>query len=81
MPDPAPDNLDKLAALAAELGGHVQLGESLLGSEHSIAALLRHGERALIATRMGDLDVVQDLEGVQLTPYCENRLSMLKSAE
>jgi predicted nucleotidyltransferase len=67
VPDPAPDNLDRLAALAAELGGHVQLGESLLGSERSIAALLRHGERALIATRMGDLDVVQDLEGVQ--PY------------
>jgi hypothetical protein len=50
VPDPEPDNLDKLAALAAELGGHVQLGESLLGSEHSIAALLQHGERALIAT-------------------------------
>lgn len=67
VPDPAPDNLDRLAVLATELGGHVQLGDSLLGSERSIAALLRQGERALIATRMGDLDVVQDLEGVQ--PY------------
>ncbi len=58
VPDPAPENLDRLARLVAEYGGHVQLGESLLGSEHSIAALLRGGERALIATQLGDLDVV-----------------------
>ena len=63
VPDPAPENLDMLAHVAAELGGHVQLGESLLGSERSIAVLLRSGERALIATRLGDLDVVQGLEG------------------
>ena len=64
MPDPAPENLKRLAALAAELGGHIQLGESLLGSERSIAALLSQGERALIATQLGDLDVVQGLNGV-----------------
>jgi len=64
VPDPAPDNLDRLARLVAELGGHVQLGESLLGSERSVAALLRNGERALIATQLGDLDVVQGLDGV-----------------
>jgi hypothetical protein len=66
VPDPAPENLDRLARVAAELGGHVQLGESLLGSERSIAALLSNGERALIATQLGDLDVVQGLEGVPL---------------
>ena len=71
VPDPAPENLDTLARVAAELGGHVQLGESLLGSEHSIASLLRGGERALIATRLGDLDVVQGLDGV--LPYAELR--------
>lgn len=64
VPDPAPENLDRLAHLVAELGGHVQLGEALLGSERSIAALLRGGERALIATQLGDLDVVQGLDGV-----------------
>jgi hypothetical protein len=69
--DPTVENLDRLAHLAAELGGHVQLGESLLGSERSIAALLRSGERALIATQLGDLDVVQGLEGV--LPYSELR--------
>jgi len=71
VPDPAPENLDSLARLTAEIGGHLQLGESLLGSERSIAALLRTGERALIATRLGDLDVVQGLEGVP--PYDELR--------
>jgi len=71
VPDPAPQNLDRIARVVAELAGHVQLSESLLGSEHSIAALLRNGERALIATRIGDLDVVQGLEGVP--PYAELR--------
>ena len=71
VPDPAPDNLDRLSAVAVELGGHVQLGESLLGSEPSIAALLREGERTLISTRLGLLDVVQGLDGVP--PYSELR--------
>ncbi len=73
--DPASENLDRLAQVVAELGGHVQLEESLLGSERSIAALLRSGERALIATRLGDLDVVQGLEGVP--PYAELRASAI----
>jgi predicted nucleotidyltransferase len=64
VPDPALENLDRLAHLVTELGGHVQLGESLLGSERSIAALLRSGERALITTQLGDLDIVQGLDGV-----------------
>jgi hypothetical protein len=71
VPDPAPDNLDRLAWLTTDLGGHVQLDESLLGSEHSIASLLRSNERVLIATQLGDLDVVQGLEGVP--PYAELR--------
>jgi predicted nucleotidyltransferase len=75
VPDSAPENLDTLSRVAVELGGHVQLGESLLGSERSIAALLRSGERALIATRLGDLDVVQGLDGI--LPYAELRASAI----
>jgi hypothetical protein len=71
VPDPTPENLDVLARVATELGGHVQVNESLLGSERSIAALLRGGERALIATQLGDLDVVQGLDGIP--PYPELR--------
>lgn len=64
VPDPAPENLERLAVVAVGIGGHVQLGETLLGSERSIAALLRAGERALISTHLGDLDVVHGLDGV-----------------
>ena len=67
--DPAPDNLDRLAAVVVQLSGRVQQEGSLLGSEPSIAALLKRDERALISTRLGDLDVVQGLEGVP--PYGE----------
>jgi hypothetical protein len=71
VPDPAPDNLERLAELVVELGGHVQLSETLLGTQQSIASLLREGQRALISTRLGDLDVVQGLDGVP--PYGELR--------
>jgi hypothetical protein len=71
VPDRAPENLKRLAHVVAGLGGHIQLGESLLGSERSIVALLHSGERALISTQLGDLDVVQGLEGV--LPYDELR--------
>lgn len=64
VPEPAPENLSRLAELAAKLGGHVQLGESLLASERSIAALLGREERALISTQLGELDVIQGLDGV-----------------
>ena len=73
---PEPENLDRLARIAAELCGHVLLADSLLGSERSIAALLRDGERALIATQLGDLDVVQRLEGVP--SYAELRAKAIE---
>jgi hypothetical protein len=71
VPDPDPANLDRLAALSVALGGHVQRSDALLGSEGSIAALLREGERTRIVTRLGALDVVQNLAGVP--PYDELR--------
>ncbi len=64
VPDPEPGNLERLAAAVVEVGGRVLLAESVLGSEQSIAALLKKGERALISTDLGDLDVVQGLDGV-----------------
>jgi hypothetical protein len=69
VPDPAANNLERLAHVVAELGGHIHLEESLIGSERSLAAFFATGERGLIATRIGDLDVVQGLEGVP--PYDE----------
>lgn len=71
VPDPDPANLERLAAAAVDLGGHVQRGEAMLGAAPSIGALLRDGGRALIATSLGDLGVVQGLEGIP--PYEELR--------
>jgi hypothetical protein len=62
--DPSSANLDALAGLVTELGGHVHTPEALLSSERAIAALLRGGERVLVSTQLGELDVVQGLDGV-----------------
>jgi predicted nucleotidyltransferase len=58
------DNLQRLAAVAVEIHGHVQTGESLLSSQPSIAGLLANGDQVAIETDLGRLDVVQGLEGV-----------------
>jgi predicted nucleotidyltransferase len=62
----APDsaNLMRVAELAASIHGHIQTGESFLSSPSSIAAHLAGGERVAIETELGQLDVVQGLEGV-----------------
>ncbi|MGE5282844.1 MAG: nucleotidyltransferase [Chloroflexota bacterium] len=72
------DNLKRVAAVAVEAGGHVQQGESLLGSPPSIAAALSGGEQVAIETDLGRLDVVQGLEGV---PSYEELRSRASEAE
>lgn len=60
-----PDNLRRLADLAGrELNGHIHTGESLPSSPPSVAGQLLTGERALIETDLGPLDVVHGLDGV-----------------
>ncbi len=71
VPDPDPENLGRLAAVAVEAGGRVQTGEGFAGSIRSISALLAAGERVYIETRLGFLDVVQGLPGVP--PYHQLR--------
>jgi predicted nucleotidyltransferase len=61
---PDVDNLNRLATLAASLGGRVQRTDALAASASSIGALLADGERVLIETELGPLDVVQGLPGV-----------------
>lgn len=70
---PDPENLKRIAAVAAEAHGHVQKGESFLSTPFSIAAELATGERVAIETELGLLDVVQGLDGVP--PYAELRPS------
>lgn len=65
--DPDPENLQRLAATVVDLHGHVHTGSSLAGSAFSIGALLGAGDRVLIETDLGPLDVVHGLPGVP--PY------------
>jgi predicted nucleotidyltransferase len=63
VPDPAPKNLARLDALLRELGGKVDVdGELLAGT--AISTFLRTGDRTLVATELGQVDVLQGLPQV-----------------
>ena len=62
--DPDADNVMRLAEAVVEMSGTVQREDALAGSAHSIAALLAEGQRVLVRTTVGALDVVQGLDGV-----------------
>jgi predicted nucleotidyltransferase len=61
---PEIENLKRVAAVAVAAGGHVQQGESLLGSTISIASAMAGGEQVAIETDLGRLDIVQGLDGI-----------------
>ena len=66
---PDPENLKRVAGVAVAIHGHIQTGhiqtgESFLSTPPSIAAQLASGERVAIETDLGQLDVVQGLDGV-----------------
>ena len=79
--DPDPANLQRLAEMAAEVGGSVHRGDELAGSARSIAALLSSGERVLIQTRFGAIDVVQGLEGVPGYEHLRDRAERIEVAQ
>jgi predicted nucleotidyltransferase len=58
VPDPAADNLDKLAALLVELGGRVEVAEGRLAAS-AIRTFLAAGDRTLVSTDLGPVDVMQ----------------------
>jgi predicted nucleotidyltransferase len=62
--DPDIENLKRVAEVAVAAGGHVQQGEALHGTPISIASALSSGEQVVIETDLGQLDIVQGLEGV-----------------
>lgn len=61
---PEPENLRIVAEVAVAAGGHVQQGESLLGTPISIASALASGAQVAIETDLGRLDVIQGLDGI-----------------
>lgn len=60
VPDPDQENLTKLDALLRELGGKVDVDGRLLDSA-SISTFLRTGDRTLVRTELGQVDVLQGL--------------------
>jgi predicted nucleotidyltransferase len=68
VPDPDPENLTRLGALLQGLGGKVDVGGRLLSSK-AISTFLRTGDRTLVDTDIGQIDVLQGLP--QIPSYAE----------
>jgi len=63
VPDPDPENLETLDSLLRELGGRVDVGGRLLDST-AISTFLKTGDRTLVLTDLGQVDVLQGLPQV-----------------
>lgn len=63
VPEPSKENLARLDALLAGLGGKVDVGGRLLDSE-AISTFLKTGDRTLVVTDLGRVDVLQGLPQV-----------------
>jgi predicted nucleotidyltransferase len=66
VPDPDPENLARLDALLRDLGGKVDVDGKLLAGS-AISTFLRAGDRTLVATELGQVDVLQGLP--QVPPF------------
>jgi predicted nucleotidyltransferase len=66
VPDPNPENLARLNALLKDLNGKVDVGGKLLAGS-AISTFLRTGDRTLVATELGPVDVLQGLP--QVPPF------------
>lgn len=63
VPDPDPENLRRLATLMVELGGSVEVAEGRLAPS-AVSTFLRAGDRTLLTTELGTVDVLQGLPQV-----------------
>lgn len=66
VPDPNPENLSRLNSLLKDLDGKVHVGGKLLAGS-AISTFLRTGDRTLVATELGQVDVLQGLP--QVPPF------------
>jgi predicted nucleotidyltransferase len=72
VPDPSPENMARLDALLVELGGKVEVGDCLLES-NAIRTFLRTGDRTLVLTDLGRIDVLQGLPQVPIFSVLDER--------
>jgi predicted nucleotidyltransferase len=68
VPDPSAENLEKLIALLSDLDGKVDVGGELLKSD-ATSIFLRTGDRTLVVTELGRIDVLQGLPTIP--PFAE----------
>jgi predicted nucleotidyltransferase len=68
VPDPSRENLERLDSLLQQLGGKVDVGGRLLDST-AISTFLKTGDRTLVMTELGQVDVLQGLP--QVPRYAE----------
>ena len=60
VPDPSAENLAKLDGVLRDLDGKVEVGGRLLAGS-AISTFLRTGDRTLVTTSLGSVDVLQGL--------------------
>lgn len=60
VPNPAPENLTRLAEVLEALSGRVETPQGLLASG-AIRTFLKAGDRTLVTTELGHVDVLQGL--------------------
>jgi hypothetical protein len=63
VPDPDSENIAKLARALGTVGGRVEVNDRLMSAE-SVSVFLRSGDRALVVTELGKVDVLQGLPTV-----------------
>jgi predicted nucleotidyltransferase len=77
VPDPSPENLELLEALLKELGGRVDVGGRLLDSA-AISTFLKTGDRTLVVTDLGQVDVLQGLPQVPAFAVLDSEASEIE---
>lgn len=68
VPDPDPENIDRLEMVLTELDGRVIVQDRQLAPP-AIGTFLRAGDKTLVRTPLGDVDVLQGLP--QIPRYAE----------
>lgn len=63
VPDPSPENLERLDSILKVLGGKVDVDGRLLDSS-AISPFLKTGDRTLVVTDLGRVDILQGLPQV-----------------
>jgi len=77
VPDPDPENLQRLRMTLEDLGGRVMVGDRPL-ARNAIDIFLRAGDKTYVVTRLGVADVLQ---GIPQIPRYEELVASAEDAE